>query len=521
MIKIYVPLDTTSISLGADEVVQEITRLAILNNQKIQIIRNGSWGLFWLETLVEVVVDGKRVAYGPVQEEDVAGLFTADFLHGGAHKLRIGDITKVPYLAKQKRLCFERVGLIDPMDMDDYIKHGGFKALKKALSMSSEEIIKEVELSCLRGRGGAAFPSHLKMEWTRVAEGDEKFVVCNFDEGDSGTFSDRMMGEGDPFMILEGMFLTALAIGASEGYIYLRSEYPVAKKVLTNAIKVARQSGWLGINVQNSGKDFNVHLRIGAGSYVCGEETALLNSLEGKRGTVRVKPPFPVHSGLFGKPTALFNVITLVSLVPIINNGGKEYEKYGSGRSRGTCPFQLSGNIKYGGIVEIPFGMTVKNIIEEFGGGLEFAFDGGRDLKLVQIGGPLGYHMSTDDLDNKLDYEHFKTLGGHIGHGGIIVMGHDASAKELAHFAFDFCAIESCGTCTPCRIGSRRGAEMMEQIIGGKNVDKNITLVKELCDTLTQTSLCALGGITAVPVLSLIKNFPNEFEDRYKKFGRK
>ena len=521
MIKIYVPLDTTSVSLGADEVVEEITQIAAQNNHDIQIIRNGSWGLFWLETLVEVEVKGERVAYGPVTENDVAGLFEADFLTGGEHPLRVGDITKVPYLAKQTRLCFKRVGLVDPMNIDDYIKHGGFTALKKAFSMSSADLIKEMEHSGLRGRGGAAFPSYLKLQATKDTPDDEKFVVCNFDEGDSGTFSDRMMGEGDPFMILEGMFLTALAVGASEGYIYLRSEYPIARKVLNNAINLAKKTGWLGKNIQNSGKDFDIHLRVGAGSYVCGEETALLNSLEGKRGTVRVKPPFPVHKGLFGKPTALFNVISLVSMVPIIEDGGKAYGKLGYDRSRGTCPFQLSGNIKYGGLVELPFGITVRDIIDDFGGGLEFPFDGGRDIKLVQIGGPLGYHMSKDDLDNPLDYEHFKTLGGHIGHGGIIVMGYDASAKELAHFAFDFCALESCGTCTPCRIGSRRGAEMMEQVISGKAVNENIILIKELCDTLTQTSLCALGGITAVPVLSLIKNFPNEFEDRYNKYVRR
>lgn len=521
MIKIYVPLDTTSVSLGADEVVLAITELAKAKNEKISIIRNGSWGLFWLETLVEVEVDGQRIAYGPVQESDVESLFEANFLKGGDHKLKVGDITKVPYLAKQTRLCLARVGLVDPMDIDDYIKHGGFNALKKAFAMTSQEIIKEVEHSGLRGRGGAAFPSYLKLDTARLAVNDEKFVVCNFDEGDSGTFSDRMMGEGDPFMILEGMFLTALAMGANEGYIYLRSEYPVARRVLTNAINVARKTGWLGRNVQNSGHTFDIHLRIGAGSYVCGEETALLNSLEGKRGTVRVKPPLPVHKGLFGKPTALFNVISLVTMVPIVDFGGKSYGKHGYERSRGTCPFQLGGNVKYGGIVEIPFGMTVKNIIEEFGGGLEFDFDGGKELKLVQIGGPLGYHMSRKDLDNPLDYEHFKTLGGHIGHGGIVVMGHDASAKELAHFAFDFCAIESCGTCTPCRIGSTRGAEMMEQVIAGESVKENIILIKELCDTLTQTSLCAMGGITPVPVLSLIKNFPNEFEDRYNKYVRR
>ena len=521
MIKIYVPLDTTSVSLGADEVVDEIILLAEQNNQEIQIIRNGSWGLFWLETLVEVEVDGQRIAYGPVKEHDVAGLFAANFLQGGEHELRVGDITKVPYLAKQTRLCFKRVGLVDPMDLDDYIKHGGFSALKKAFSMTPEQIIKEMEHSGLRGRGGAAFPSFIKLQGAKDAIEEEKFVVCNFDEGDSGTFSDRMMGEGDPFMIIEGMFLAALAVGANEGYIYLRSEYPIARRVLNNAIKLARENGWLGKNAQISGKDFDIHLRIGAGSYVCGEETALLNSLEGKRGTVRVKPPLPVHKGLFGKPTALFNVISLVSMVPIIEDGGKAYGALGYDRSRGTCPFQLSGNIKYGGLVELPFGITVRDIIDDFGGGLAFSFDGARDLKLVQIGGPLGYHMSKNDLDNPLDYEHFKTLGGHIGHGGIVVMGYDASAKELAHFAFDFCALESCGTCTPCRIGSRRGAEMMEQVISGKAVNENIILIKELCDTLTQTSLCALGGITAVPVLSLIKNFPNEFEDRYNKYVRR
>ncbi len=506
-IKVYVPLDTTAVSLGADIVAKKISKLAKENNQEVEIIRNGSWGMFWLEPLVEVEINNERIAYGPVAPEVVEHLFTSKFLEGGNHPLRLGDVQKLPFLQKQTRLCFERVGKIDPVNIEDYKKHNGYTVLEQTFNSSPQHIIEEVKEGQLRGRGGAAFPTWIKLNSTLEAQGDVKYVVCNADEGDSGTFSDRMVAEGDPFSLIEAMTIMGKTTGANEGYIYLRSEYPVAKVCLTKAIEEARKHNYLGKNIMGTGFDFDIHLRIGAGSYVCGEETALINSLEGKRGIVRKKPPLPVHEGLFGKPTILCNLITMVSLLPILRMGGKEYAKFGYERSRGTNPFQLAGNVRYSGIVEVPFGITVQELVTDFGGG---TFTG-KPIKNIQIGGPLGYHMSPSLFDMPLDYEAFLKIEGHIGHGGVVVMDDTAHLDDLARYAFRFCEIESCGKCTPCRIGSVRGREIMDEIIAGKDRAKNLALIEELCETMEFGSMCAMGGMTPVPVRSALKNFSEEF----------
>ena len=501
-IRVYVPRETAAVSLGADEVAEKIAAL-----KNVELVRNGSWGASWLEPLVEVVVDGKRIAYGPVQPDDVEELATANFLSGGEHALRLGPINEIPYLIKQERWTFFRVGLIDPLSIDDYSEHGGFKGLKKAIEIGPSGVLEELQASGLRGRGGAAFPTAIKWQTVADADGDQKYIACNADEGDSGTYSDRMLMEGDPLTLIEGMLIAGLAVGANKGYIYLRSEYPLTKTIFVQALQIARDSGWLGENINDSGFDFDIELHIGAGSYVCGEETAMLESLEGKAGLVRFKPPLPALEGLFGKPTVVNNVVTLASVPNILSLGGERYAGFGSGRSKGTLAFQLAGNIKRGGLVEKAFGLTLRELIEDFGGGSA----SGRRIRAVQVGGPLGAYIPEKHFDTPLDYEAFVEIGGMIGHGGVVVFDDTVDMAAQARFAMEFCSIESCGKCTPCRIGSVRGVEVIDRILANDNRDANFELLDDLCDTMLDGSLCAMGGMTPFPVQSAIRHFPEDF----------
>ncbi len=505
--RVYVPRETAAVSVGADEVALQIAREAKRTGVRVQLIRNGSWGASWLEPLVEVEVDGARIAYGNVTAADVPGLFTADFVQGGEHERRLGPINEIPYLISQDRWTFWRCGLVEPLSLEDFRKHQGFKALEKALAEGPEAVLDAVTASGLRGRGGAGFPTGIK--WRTVAETDsaQKYIACNADEGDSGTFSDRLLMEGDPLGLIESMAIAGVAVGASKGYIYLRSEYPLTHTILSRALELARDAGWLGENIQGSGFDFDIELHLGAGSYVCGEETAMLESLEGKRGIVRYKPPLPAHAGLFGKPTVVNNVVTLGSVPNIVNLGGERYAQMGVNRSKGTLAFQLAGNIKHGGLVEKSFGVTVRELIEGYGGGTA----SGRPVKAVQIGGPLGAYLSPEQLDTPLDYEAFSEIGAMIGHGGIVVFDDTADMAMQARFAMEFCAIESCGKCTPCRIGSTRGVEVIDRMIAGDNREENYDLLVELCDTMEHASLCAMGGMTPYPVRSVLKHFAEDF----------
>jgi len=498
MINVYVPRDTASISMGADDVASAIAALP----EDINIIRNGTWGMTYLEPLVEVETDNGRVAYGPVMVEDIPSLMEAGFLNGGDHDLCHGLTSKIEYLKNQERLTFARCGLIDPLSIDDYIKNEGFSGLSRALKLSGKKIIDDVTTSGLRGRGGAAFPTGIKWNTVLEAEGTQKYICCNADEGDSGTFSDRILMECDPFCLIEGMTIAGVAVGATKGYIYLRSEYPLCKTVLNDAINIARSENYLGEDICGSGKAFDIEVRIGAGSYVCGEETAMLESLEGKRGMVRAKPPLPAHVGLFGKPTVINNVLSLASVPIILAKGGDYYKDFGIGRSRGTIAFQLAGNIKQGGLVEKAFGITLGEMINDFGGG---TFSG-KQIKAVQVGGPLGAYIAEDNFDLTLDYEAFSEAGAVLGHCGIVVFDETADMKAQAKFAFEFCAIESCGKCTPCRIGSTRGAEQIEA--------GNLDLIKELCELMDTSSLCAMGGMTPIPVKSALKHWPEDFEEQ-------
>jgi formate dehydrogenase iron-sulfur subunit len=467
--------------------------------------------------MVEVATAKGRVAYGPVMPKDVASLFDADFTQGAAHPLNLGLTDEIEWLKKQERLTFARVGITDPVSVEDYVAHDGFKGLKNALAKSGAEIVKEVTDSGLRGRGGAAFPTGIKWNTVLNAPADQKYIVCNADEGDSGTFSDRMVMEDDPFMLIEGMTIAGLAVGATEGYIYVRSEYPHAINVLNEAIVIAEKNNYLGSNVLGSGHAFHLEVRVGAGSYVCGEETALLESLEGRRGIVRAKPPLPAISGLFGKPTVINNVISLASVPIIFARGAAFYRDYGMGRSRGTLPIQLAGNIKQGGLVEKAFGISLREMLYDFGGGTR----SGREIRAVQVGGPLGAYLPQSQFDTPLDYEAFLALGGTLGHGGIVVFDDTVDMLKQARYAMEFCAVESCGKCTPCRIGSTRGVEALDKVIAGEEREQQIHLVRDLCDVMLNGSLCAMGGMTPFPVLSAMNHFPEDFGIDSKQAGSK
>jgi len=501
-VTVYVPCETTAVSLGADEVAAKIDALA-----DATVIRNGSWGACWLEPLIEVAIGDQRIAYGPVGPGDIDSLVAAKFLQGGDHPLRLGPVNEIPYLNKQDRWTFFRVGLIESLSIDDYRRHGGFKGFEKALDIGPAATLDEVKTSGLRGRGGAAFPAGIKWQTVADAAGEQKYIACNADEGDSGTYSDRMLMEGDPFSLIEGMLIAAYAVGANKGYVYLRSEYPLTKTIFGKALAIAREHGWLGENILESGFSFDVELHIGAGSYVCGEETAMLESLEGKAGMIRYKPPLPALEGLFAKPTVVNNVITLASVPNILSLGGERYAGFGRGRSKGTLAFQLAGNIKRGGLVEKAFGLTLRELIEDFGGGTA----SGRDVRAVQVGGPLGAYIPASGLDTPLDYESFAEIGGMLGHGGIVVFDDSVDMAAQARFALEFCAIESCGKCTPCRIGAVRGVEVIDRVLANENRDANLQLLDDLCDTMIDGSLCAMGGMTPFPVRSALQHFPEDF----------
>jgi len=506
-INIYIPRDAGALALGAEKVAAAAREEIGKRGLDAKIVRNGSRGMFWLEPMVEVETAEGRVAYGPVKPGDVAGLFDAGLIEGGAHDLSLGKPEEIPFLAKQTRLTFARCGIIDPVSLEDYEKHGGLRGLRNALEKTPLGIVEEVTESGLRGRGGAGFPTGIKWKTVHDTDGPQKYIVCNADEGDSGTFSDRMIMEGDPFVLIEGMTIAGIATGATRGYVYLRSEYPNVHRILNEAIDAARAAGMLGKNVLGSKYAFDMEVRVGAGAYVCGEETALLDSLEGKRGQVRAKPPLPAHEGLFGKPTVINNVISLASVPIILDKGGAYYRDFGMGRSRGTIPIQITGNVKHGGLFEAAFGMTLGELVDDIGGGTAT----GRPVRAVQVGGPLGAYWPRDLFDTPFDYEAFAAKDGLIGHAGIVVFDDTVDLLKQARFAMEFCAVESCGKCTPCRIGSTRGVEVLDRLKQGIAPEEQIETVTDLCNTMKFGSLCALGGFTPYPVMSALTHFPEDF----------
>lgn len=505
---VYVPLDTAAVAVGADEVAAAIADEAEKRGFKLRVIRNGSRGLHWLEPLVEVERGGTRYAYGPVSENDVKALFKNNFLEKDDHPLALGPSEEIPFLRNQERVTFARCGITDPLSLDDYRAHGGLEGLQKALELAPDAITQEVEASGLRGRGGAAFPAGIKWRTVLEARAEQKYIVCNADEGDSGTFADRMIMEGDPFLLIEGMIVAGLGTGADKGFIYLRSEYPIAARIMEQAIAIAYEAGLLGGDILDSGRAFDLTLFIGAGAYICGEETSLLNSLEGKRGEIRAKPPLPALEGLFGLPTLVHNNMSLCAVPTILARGGSYYRDFGEGDSRGTMAFQLAGNVSCGGLVECAFGVTLRALIEDFGGGTR----SGRPTRAAQVGGPLGAYLPESLFDLQVDYELFAQQGAGVGHGGIVLFDDTVDLAEQARYAFEFCAHESCGKCTPCRIGAVRGAEVMEKVIAGVDTDANLALIDDLCELMVDGSLCAMGGMTPIPVASARQHFPEDFE---------
>ena len=489
--KVYVPRDAAARALGSDAVADTFAKAGA------QVIRNGSRGMVWLEPLVEIEENGTRRAYGSVTPADVAGI-----LSGAVQSF--GSVEDIPFFARQTRLTFARCGLIDPLDLADYEAHGGLAGLRRALDLGPEGIVAEVKESGLRGRGGAGFPTGIKWETVARATADRKYIVCNADEGDSGTFADRMMMEGDPFSLIEGMVIAGIATGATKGFVYIRSEYPDAIEVMDAAIKIARKNNILG-RVLHSSHEFDIEIRVGAGAYVCGEETALLNSLEGKRGVVRAKPPLPALEGFMARPTVVNNVISLATVPVILEKGAAHYAGFGLGRSKGTMPIQIAGNVKHGGLFETAFGMPLGELVNDIAGGTAT----GRPVKAVQVGGPLGAYFAPAKFDTPFAYEEFDGQGGLIGHAGVVIFDDTADMLGMARFAMEFCAVESCGKCTPCRIGAVRGVETIDRIAAGDAAA--VPLLVDLCETMKHGSLCALGGFTPYPVMSALEQFPEEF----------
>jgi formate dehydrogenase iron-sulfur subunit len=506
-LRMYVPRDTTALALGAELVAQALVAEAGRRQLAVDLVRNGSRGMFWLEPLVEVEHDGQRIAFGQLDSAGVPGLLDALLADPSQHPRYLGPTEDIPYLKAQQRLTFARAGLGDPLSLELYRSAEGFKGLERALNLSSQAVVDEVTASGLRGRGGAAFPAGIKWQTVLDTAADQKYIVCNADEGDSGTFADRLLMEADPFQLIEGMTIAGLAVGASQGYIYLRSEYPQAAQILAEALRLAQADQYLGSNIRGSGKAFELELRIGAGAYICGEETSLLDSLEGKRGMVRAKPPLPAIAGLFGKPTVVNNVLTLAAVTTVLSQGAAFYADYGSGRSRGTLAVQLAGNVLRGGLVELAYGASLRRLVEDFGG----ESYSGRPLRAIQVGGPLGAYLPASHWDTPLDYEAFAEIGAMLGHGGVVLFDDSVDLSAQARFAMAFCAAESCGKCTPCRLGSVRGVEVIDRIIAREAPEQHLALLEELCDTMEHGSLCAMGGLTPLPVRSALKHFPEDF----------
>lgn len=499
--KIWLPLDSFAVACGADEIAESLRQQAAARGITLELIRTGSRGMAWLEPLVEIETDGRRCGFGPMEIADIAGVFD----NPAQHPKAIGPVEDHPFMAGQTRLTFARVGVTDPLSLADYEAHGGLTGLRRALEMSRADLIAEVTASGLRGRGGAGFPTGIKWKTVSDAVADQKYIVCNADEGDSATFADRMLMEGDPLSLIEGMVIAGISTGATRGYIFTRSEYPIVIKVMEEALKVARRAGLLGDAVLGSAHAFHIEQRVGAGAYVCGEETSLLNALEGKRGVVRAKPPLPALEGLFGKPTVVNNVISLATVPVILARGAAFYQAFGIGRSRGTIPLQLAGNVRYGGLYEAAFGLSLGQIVNEIAGGTA----SGRPVKAVQAGGPLGAWFPPSLFHIPFGYEEFAGSGGLIGHAGLTLVDDSTDMRKMARFAMEFCAVESCGKCTPCRIGAVRGVEVIDRI--GQGDRAAVPLLESLCATMKSGSLCALGGFTPYPVLSALTHFPEDF----------
>ena len=483
---------------------------------EIKVIRTGCFGLCALGPIVVVYPEG--AFYSQIKVEDVSEIVDEHLIKGRIVKHLLYDDTvagdtvkslnETQFYKKQKRVALRNCGVIDPENINEYIAMDGYQALAKCLTeYTPDEVIQIVKDSGLRGRGGGGFPTGLKWSFTRKNQADQKYVVCNADEGDPGAFMDRSVLEGDPHCIVEAMAICGYATGATEGYIYVRAEYPIAVKRLQIAIDEARELGLLGKNIFDSGFDFDLHIRLGAGAFVCGEETALMTSIEGNRGEPRPRPPFPAEKGLFGKPTTENNVETFANIPQIILHGAESFASMGTERSKGTKVFALGGNIKHTGLVEIPMGTTLREIVEDIGGGIP----NGRKFKAAQTGGPSGGCIPASLMDTEIDYDNLTAIGCMMGSGGLIVMDDSNCMVDIAKFFLDFTVDESCGKCSPCRIGTRRMQEILEKIIAGKATLEDLDKLEELAHYIKENSLCGLGQTAPNPVLATLKFFRDEY----------
>ena len=487
------------------------------NIENVRVIMTGCFGLCAKGPIV--IIRPEDTFYSNVRPEDCEEIIQTHIVEGKrVERLLCKDIDgkivnsldELNFYKKQKRIALKNCGVINPQDIEEYIAFDGYRALERVLrEMTQDEVIDEIKKSGLRGRGGAGFPTGKKWELTKSYEADQKYVVCNADEGDPGAFMDRSILEGDPHSVLEAMEIAGFAIGANKGYIYVRAEYPIAVKRLKVAIKQAREYGFLGKNIFNTGFDFDVEIRLGAGAFVCGEETALLESIEGKRGQPRIKPPYPAESGLWGKPTLINNVETFANITQIILKGADWFSTIGTENSKGTKVFALGGNVNNIGLVEVPMGTTLREIVYDIGGGIP----NGRDFKAAQTGGPSGGCIPKEHLDTPIDYESLKEIGSMMGSGGLIVMDDTKCMVSLAKFYLQFTVSESCGKCTPCRIGTKRMLEILERLCDGEADEYDVYKLEKLAVSIKKSSICGLGQSAPNPVISTLKYFRDEFRE--------
>lgn len=509
-VKIRIGLGSCGIAAGGKKVREKFEHLIKEKNLDLEIVTTGCIGMCFYEPIVDVIDDDGTSTYANVTPEMAKEIFEMHIEGKTPIEKYIVSTDKKPYeqLQKQARVVLKNCGIINPERIEEYIENGGYKALDKVLSkMSPQDVIDEIKISGLRGRGGAGFPTWFKWDAARKSKGNEKYVVCNADEGDPGAFMDRSVLEGDPHALLEGMTIAGYAIGASDGFIYVRAEYPLAIERLQIAIEQAKEKNLLGNNILGSGFNFNIKIKMGAGAFVCGEETALIASLEGERGMPRLKPPFPAQSGYMGKPTNINNVETFANVPWILANGGQAFANYGTEKSKGSKVFALAGKIKNGGLVEVPMGMTLREVIYGIGKGIK----GDKEFKAVQMGGPSGGCIPKELLDIPVDYESIGKTGAIMGSGGMIVMDETTCMVDMARFFLDFTCKESCGKCIYCRIGTKRMLEILEKICNGEGEMKHIDELEELCTSIKDGSMCGLGQTAPNPVQTTLKYFKDEY----------
>ncbi len=507
--QVLIHMGTCGIASGSESVKSFLHGHFQDQEERIALLETGCYGACHLEPMITVIEsDGARTVYGNLNQQKLERIYS-DHLLGGDVVLDLVEDLNHPFYQKQVKRVTELLGLIDPCNIRDYLGRGGYSGLARALSMEPGEVIQEIKNSGLRGRGGAGFPTGLKWSFAAQASGDSKYVVCNADEGDPGAYMDRAIIEGNPHLVIEGLAIAAHSIGANKGYVYIRAEYPLAVRILDKAIEQARRVGLLGRDIAGSGFNFDIEIYLGAGAFVCGEETALIASIEGKRGNPRPKPPYPANNGLFGKPTNVNNVKTLSNVSLILRKGADWFTQVGTEKSKGTKIFSITGKIRRTGLIEVPLGITLKEVIFEIGGGIP----GDREFKAVQLGGPSGGCIPAKYVETPIDYVEIEALGAIMGSGGMIVMDEDSCMPDIARFFTEFTQQESCGKCTPCRAGIPPMLRILKGILDGKGSMEDLGQLEYLGEMIKESSLCGLGQTAPNPVLSTIRHFRQEYVD--------